>query len=111
LSDFGGDTNRGRRAYQKRTKEDLSGELETKEKVIGQAILGGGYFIKWRKETFRQTSPDRECPGLNKLKRYRAVEEIIEVPFKETGKTIEELKSKATRLDRFLWISCIGLED
>jgi len=39
------------------------------------------------------------------------VEEIIEVPFKETGKTIEELKSKATRFDRFLWISCIGLED
>lgn len=98
LADFGGDTIRGRRAYQKRIKEDLLDKLQTKEKVIGQAILGGDHFIKWLKETFQSTSRDRECPGLNELKRYRAVEEILEVLFKETGKTIKEVTVKGHRL-------------
>jgi REP element-mobilizing transposase RayT len=94
LSDFGGDTNLGRRAYQKRIKEDLSGELEIKDKVIGQAILGSDYFIKWVKETFYPEKRDRECPGLSELKRYKAVEEIIKILTKETGKTVEEVKVK-----------------
>ncbi len=103
LADFGGDTIRGRRAYQKRIKEDLLDKLQTKEKVIGQAILGGDHFIKWLKETFQSTNRDRECPGLNELKRYRAVEEILEVLFKETGKTIKEvtltLQKKMTKFE------------
>lgn len=94
LSDFGGDTNRGRHAYQKRIKEDLLGESEIKKKVIGQAILGGDHFIKWVKETFYPEKWDRECPGLSELKRYKAVEEINEIFSKETGKTIEEVKAK-----------------
>ncbi len=94
LADFGGDTDRGRRAYQKRIKEDLSSKLEIKEKVIGQAILGGDRFIKWLKETFYPKSQDRECPGLTGLKRYKAAEEILEILSKETGKSIEEVKAK-----------------
>jgi putative transposase len=95
LADFGGDTDRGRRAYQKRVKEDLRGKFEIKEKVIGQAVLGGDHFIKWLKETFYSKSRDRECPGLTELKRYKAVEEILEILFKETGKTIEEVRVKS----------------
>ncbi|MBI4764610.1 MAG: transposase, partial [Deltaproteobacteria bacterium] len=94
LADFGGDTSLGRRAYQNRIKEDLLGELKIKEKVIGQAILGGDHFIKWLKETFSPQKQDRECPGLNELKRYRVWEEIIEVFYKETGKSVEEVKVK-----------------
>jgi putative transposase len=94
LADFGGDTNLGRRAYQKRTKEDLTGQLEIKRKVIGQAILGGDPFIKWVKDTFYSKKRDRECPGLAELKRYRALEEVLEILSKETGKTIEEVKVK-----------------
>ncbi len=45
LDDFGGDTNRGRRAYQKRIYGDLTGELEIKDRVVGQAVLGGDHFI------------------------------------------------------------------
>ena len=94
LEDFGGNTNSGRRAYQKRLKEDLSGKLEIKEKVIGQAILGGDHFVKRLKEMFYPKGRDRECPGLTELKRYRAAEEILDILSKETGKTLEEVKVK-----------------
>jgi REP element-mobilizing transposase RayT len=94
LADYGGDNDPGRRAYQKRIKEDLSGKLEIKGKVVGQAILGGDHFIKWAKETIYPKRHDRECPSLNELKRYRAVEEVLEILSKETGKTIEEVKVK-----------------
>ena len=94
LADFGGDTDTGRRAYQKRIKEDLSGELDIRRKVIGQSILGGDQFIKWLKENFYPKKRDRECPGLTELRRYKAKEEIIEIFLKETGNTLEEVKKK-----------------
>lgn len=92
LEDFGGDTLRGRRAYQKRIKEDLRGELDTKRQVVGQSILGGDQFIKWVKDNFSFAKRDRECPDLTALRRYRAKEEIIEIVLKEIGKTFEDLK-------------------
>ena len=94
LDDFGGDTNRGRRAYQKRIYEDLTGELEIKDRVVGQAVLGGDHFIKWLKKTFYPKGLDRERPALHDLKRYKAVEEITEILSEETGTTIEEVKVK-----------------
>jgi REP element-mobilizing transposase RayT len=98
LEDFGGDTDSGRRAYQKRIKEDLSGGLEVRRKVIGQSILGGDQFIKWLKENFYPKKRDPECPGLTELKRYGAKEEILELFLEETGKSLEELKSKKNPL-------------
>jgi putative transposase len=94
LADFGGDDSPGRRAYRKRIKEDLSDKLEIKKKVVGQAILGEDHFIKWVKETLDPKRRDRECPGLNELKRYKAVEEVLEILSQETGKTIEEVRVK-----------------
>jgi putative transposase len=94
LADFGGDTDTGRSAYQKRIKEDLSGELDIRRKVIGQSILGEDQFIKWLKENFHPKKRDRECPGLTELKRYKAKEEIIEIFLKETGNTLEEVQKK-----------------
>jgi putative transposase len=94
LADFGGDTILGRRAYQKRVKEELSRELRIKEKVIGQAILGGDHFIEWLKENFFPKQRDRECPGLTGLKRYRALEEIINIFVKETGIMLDDVKAK-----------------
>ena len=98
LADFGGDNLWGRRAYQKRIKEDLVGELDTKRQVIGQSILGGEQFIQWLKENFFSKKRDRECPGLTELRRYRAEEEIMAIFFKETGKTLEEVKCKTNPL-------------
>jgi REP element-mobilizing transposase RayT len=98
LADFGGDNQRGRRAYQKRIKEDLVGELDTKRKVIGQSILGGEQFIKWLKGNFFSPQKERECPDLKKLRRFQAEEEIIAILLKETGKTLEEVKHKKNPL-------------
>jgi putative transposase len=98
LADFGGDNLQGRRAYQRRIKEDLVGELDTKQKVIGQSILGGKQFIKWLKENFLSIKKERECPDLNKLRRFRAEEEIITIFLKETGKSFEEVKYKKNPL-------------
>jgi putative transposase len=94
LSDFGGDTAIGRRAYQKRIKEDLLADLRIKEKVIGQSILGGDHFIEWLKENFYPGKWDRECPGMTELRRYRALEEIINLFVKETGMTLNDVKVK-----------------
>jgi hypothetical protein len=94
LADFGGDTILGRRAYQKRIKEDLSGELQIKGKIIGQAILGTDQFIERLKETFYPKKADPDCPALRELNRYRAKEEIITLFEQETGETLAELKSK-----------------
>jgi REP element-mobilizing transposase RayT len=94
LEEFGGDTPRGRRAYQRRMMEDLSGELATREKVIGQAVLGRDDFIDWVKKTFLWGVQDREVPGLTAMKRYRRADEILEILCRETGSTREELMSK-----------------
>jgi REP element-mobilizing transposase RayT len=98
LADLGGDNLQGRRAYLKRIREDLVGELDTKRKVIGQSILGGEQFIKWLNENFFCKKRDRECPGLTELRRFRAKEEIITIFLKETGKTLEEVKHKKNPL-------------
>jgi len=98
LTDLGGDNLRGRRAYQKRIKEDLLGELDTKQKVIGQSILGGDKFVKWLKENFFSTNKERECPDLNELRRFGAMEAIITIFLKETEKTLEEVKHKKNPL-------------
>jgi putative transposase len=94
LEEFGGDTPRARRAYQRRMMEDLSGELATREKVIGQAVLGRDDFIAWVKKTFLGSFQDREVPALTAMKRYRRADEILEILCRETGSTREELISK-----------------
>jgi REP element-mobilizing transposase RayT len=98
LADFGGDHLRGRKAYQKRIKEDLLEVMDTKRKVMGQSILGGEQFIKWLKENFSSTKEERECPDLNKLRKYRAEEDIIAIFLKETGNSLEEVKHKKNPL-------------
>jgi REP-associated tyrosine transposase len=98
LGDFGGDNLQGRRAYRKRTKEDLVEGLDTKRKVIGQSILGGDQFLKRLKENFFPKKRDRECPGLTGLRRFRAEEEIVAIFSEETGKTLEEVKDKKNPL-------------
>jgi putative transposase len=94
LSDFQGDNNRGRRAYQKRIQEDLLGKIEVRKKVIGQAVLGGDRFVDWVKKNFYPGVQDRECPSLTQLKRYKAVDDIIKIFSRETGEDVEAIKAK-----------------
>jgi len=92
LEEFGGDSEKGRKAYEKRIFADLSDGIEINCKIIGQSILGNDRFIKWVKGTLVKRKRDRECPAHNELRRYRAKEEIIAAIEKELGKKVEQIK-------------------
>jgi hypothetical protein len=94
LSDFGGVNKRGCRAYQKRIQEDLTSDIEFRKKVIGQAVLGRDNFVGWVKKHFLSGVKEGECPGLVQLKRYKAVDEIIQIFARETGNEMEALKAR-----------------
>ena len=94
LGEYGRDNDRGRKAYRVRIKEDISSGLEIKDNIVGQSILGGEQFIGWIKNQFLKGKVDRECPSLNKIKRYRAKEEIIKVIEEMTGKGFGDLKAE-----------------
>ncbi len=98
LDEYGGDNAKGRKAYEKRIKEDIAQGLEIRDKIIGQSIIGGEEFIEWIKEKFIKGERDRECPPLRDLQRYRAKEEIMRVITKETGKSFEEIKAEGRNL-------------
>ena len=92
LEEFGGDNEKGRRAYKERILADISDGLEIKSEIIGQSILGNDRFIKWAKGTLLKRKRDRECPALTQLRRYRAKEEIIAAIEKELGRKVEQIK-------------------
>lgn len=98
LDEYGGDNAKGRKAYEKRIKEDIAQGLEIRDKIIGQSIIGGEEFIEWIKDKFIKGERDRECPPLRDLQRYRAKEEIMRVITKETGKSFEEIKAEGRNL-------------
>jgi len=92
LEEFGGDNEKGRRAYKERILADLSDGLEIKNKIIVQSILGNDRFIKWVKGTLVKRKRDRECPALTELRRYKAKEEIMVAIEKEIGMKVEQIK-------------------
>lgn len=98
LDEYGGDNAKGRKAYEKRIKEDIAQGLEIRDKITGRSIIGGEEFIEWIKEKFIKGERDRECPPLRDLQRYRAKEEIMRVITKETGKSFEEIKAEGRNL-------------
>ena len=94
LGEYGGDTGRGRRAYQKALYADIAGGLEIKGKIIGQSLLGGEEFITWVSRTFLKGKQDRESSSLREIRKYRAKETILDVIKGVTGKTIEEIREE-----------------
>jgi hypothetical protein len=94
LGEYGGDTDRGRRVYQKALYADIAGGLEIKGKIIGQSVLGGEEFISWVSGKFLKGEPDRESPSFREIRRYRAKETILGVIEGVTGKTIEEIREE-----------------
>jgi putative transposase len=94
LGEYGGDTDRGRRVYQKALYADIAGGLEIKGKIIGQSVLGGEEFISWVSGKFLKGEPDRESPSFREIRRYRAKETVLGVIEGVTGKTIEEIRGE-----------------
>ena len=100
LADYGGDTDKGRKAYLKQLIADIDTGLNVNEVIFGQSILGGEDFINWVKETFLRESETREQPSAGKIKHYQHKEAILELIEKETGKNLETLRIEKGTLRR-----------
>jgi len=112
LSDYGGDTEKGRKAYRNQLIADVGEGLDVNEDVFGQSILGSGDFIQWVKETFLEESETREQPSAGEIKRYQQKERILALIEKETGKDLEALRKEKGDLRRLamdLLYRCGGL--
>lgn len=94
LSDFGGDTDRARRAYRKVLYEEMSAGSEVHDKVLGQSILGGDEFVEAITERFLKGQTDRERPSINKIKTYQAKDVILAIITKETGKSLAAISAE-----------------
>lgn len=91
LEEYGGDTEKGRKAYRSKIEEDIREGLEIRDKLIG-SILGGDRFIEGIKERFlKKAKSRRELPAVKELQRYKAKEEIIRAIEEETGKAISDI--------------------
>ena len=89
LIENGGLNTNGRREYQRVIYSNITNGIEIKDKIVEQSILGDESFVEWIKEKVIPKKPDRECPQLSKLQKYKAKETIINAVEKETGKNIE----------------------
>lgn len=100
LSDYGGDTPKGRAAYRKQILADIDEELDVKDDIYGQGILGGGDFISWVKETFLGEDKRLEQPLAGKIRCYRQKEAILALIEEQTGRGLEALKDEKGDLRR-----------
>ena len=91
LSEYGGDTDKARKAYRKALIEEMTQGKGVHEQVVGQSVIGSEEFIAWVKGKFLMEGKDREAPAHQAIRRYRLKEEIAEVLSRKTGKTLEAI--------------------
>ncbi len=91
LEAYGGDNREGRKLYWKTISNDLSTEIDIKEKIIGGSILGTSTFIDWVRDSFLPAK-SREIPAVQRLRKYNTKAEIIEALCKVVGKSFHEIK-------------------
>lgn len=94
LSEYGGETDKARKAYRKVLIEEMTQGRGVYEEVVGQSVIGSDEFISWVKERFLVEGKDREAPAHQAIRRYRSKEEVTEVLVKKTGKSIEEISAE-----------------
>lgn len=91
LSEYGGDTDKGRKVYRKELIDGMTRGEGVHKQVIGQSVIGSDKFITWVKGTFLSEGKDREAPAHLALMRHRSKEEIADLLFRKTGKTLREI--------------------
>jgi len=94
VEEYGGETDRARKAYMEAIRADVAEGLEIKDKILGQSILGRDEFIEWIKEKFIYGQKGQEIPSVKEIQRYRSQETILKAIEKETGKGINEIKKE-----------------
>lgn len=93
LEEYGGDNDEGRQAYGNIISIDDSGNMDVKEKIVGQSIIGKEDFIEKVLDRYlKKDSDTRERPSLRELNGLKAQEDIMRVIEEDTGKNLDEIK-------------------
>lgn len=85
LAEFGGDNTAGRKRYRKQITDDLTAGLAIRENIVGQSILGSESFVSWVRETYLNSTKDRERPAVGKIHQYLSMDTVLTIVEKETG--------------------------
>ena len=91
LSDYGGDTKRGRKNYWQTLQSDIGSEIEMKKHIVGGCLLGDENFVKKIKEKYL-SKKHKEIPSIRKIYNYCLTEDVIKIVCQEIGEDIESIK-------------------
>ncbi len=94
LGEYGGRNQGGRLAYRRQILMDLTENLDIKDKIIGQSIIGTESFARWVKNSFLPQGKDRELPAVRKVSSSLARDEILSAIIAETGVDFDQLKRR-----------------
>ena len=94
LGEYGGDTDKARKAYAKTLYAEMAAPFDMKREVVGQSVLGGAAFLDWVRERFLETPKDRERPSVQGIRSHVDKETILKTIAKETSKDLSALKSE-----------------
>ncbi len=85
LANFGGQSKKGLGLYRKQLIADIEDDLDFKDEVFGQSILGDSDFIARIQSEFLEAGQVREQPAARSLNQYQQQTVILAAIEKETG--------------------------
>jgi REP element-mobilizing transposase RayT len=94
LEEYGGETDKARKAYAEAVRVDIAAGLEIKNKILGQSILGRDDFVDWVRENFISAKNRNEIPSIKDIQCHRSKENILKALESETGKSIDDIKKE-----------------
>jgi putative transposase len=92
LGEYGGDTDKARKAYAKALYAEMDKAFEMRREVVGGSVIGGTAFLAWVREQFLETSKDRERPSVQGIHAHVGKESILKAIQQETGKNIATVR-------------------
>ncbi len=109
LEGFGGDAERGRRAYGRFIEEGVkSGVLNPWEELRGQVLLGSKSFVtRIRKRLGSTKGEAREQPARRALSKPWKVDALLRVVAGVLGKEVKELCRRGGGLERAMVMECL----
>ena len=92
LGEYGGDTEKARKAYAKALYAEINTPFDMKGEMVAQSIIGGATFLDWVRAQFLETSKDRERPSIQGIHAHAGKETILKAIQQETGKNLEAIR-------------------
>jgi REP element-mobilizing transposase RayT len=113
LADYGGQSKKGLDLYRKQLLADIEDDLDLKDEIFGQSILGSDSFIELINSEFLEDGPVREQPAARFLKQYQQQAVILAAIEEETGQDLAAMikgKGEVRRLAMDLLYRLGGLK-